>query len=164
MINCALDAVYSDELFSATDLNRKSGLVLDRALERPVTITRGDHSFALLPREDAAKLMKAASQLKAAFELIVASSKLRNGEGIGSGHLYGWLEVFDPEELSELNAEIHSAVQHCLDAGDWDMFDAVIHEWHESAMAIESPELAAAFSDEIDEVPLTQPNAEMAVA
>jgi len=27
----------------------------------------------------------------------------------------------------------------------WDLIDATIHEWHESAIAIISPELAAAF-------------------
>ena len=30
----------------------------------------------------------------------------------------------------------------------WDLIDATIHEWHESSIAIISPELAAAFNDE----------------
>jgi hypothetical protein len=30
----------------------------------------------------------------------------------------------------------------------WDLIDATIHEWHESAIAITSPDLAAAFNDE----------------
>jgi hypothetical protein len=29
----------------------------------------------------------------------------------------------------------------------WDLIDAIIYEWHESAIAISSPELAAAFND-----------------
>ncbi|MEH1820488.1 MAG: hypothetical protein V7L31_15655 [Nostoc sp.] len=36
---------------------------------------------------------------------------------------------------------------------------AIIHEWHESAVAIASPELAAAFSAETNEVALTKPSA-----
>lgn len=39
------------------------------------------------------------------------------------------------------------------------MFEALIHEWHEIALAIDSPELDLAFSDKLDEVPLTQPTA-----
>jgi hypothetical protein len=39
----------------------------------------------------------------------------------------------------------------------WDWIEATIYEWHESAIAISSPKLAAAFNDEIDEVLLTQP-------
>ncbi len=42
----------------------------------------------------------------------------------------------------------------------WDRIEATIYEWHESAIALCSPELAAAFSDEIEEVLLTQPTAE----
>ncbi|GAB1540788.1 hypothetical protein NUACC21_34570 [Scytonema sp. NUACC21] len=34
----------------------------------------------------------------------------------------------------------------------WDMIDALIHEWHESAIAIVNPELTAAFRAETDEV------------
>jgi hypothetical protein len=37
------------------------------------------------------------------------------------------------------------------------MIDAIIHEWHESGLAYSSRELAAAFSAETDEVPLTKP-------
>ncbi|WP_225225312.1 hypothetical protein [Komarekiella delphini-convector] len=40
----------------------------------------------------------------------------------------------------------------------WDLIDAIIHEWHESAIAITSPDLTAAFNDEADEVFLTQPS------
>ncbi|MDB9383789.1 hypothetical protein PN465_16425 [Nodularia spumigena CS-584] len=36
--------------------------------------------------------------------------------------------------------------------------DAIIHEWRESAIAIASPDLAAAFNDQTDEIPLTQPS------
>ncbi|MFN7413989.1 MAG: hypothetical protein ACK5RT_08790 [Dolichospermum sp.] len=39
----------------------------------------------------------------------------------------------------------------------WDLIDAIIHEWKESAIAISSPELAAAFNDETEEIPLTPP-------
>jgi hypothetical protein len=37
------------------------------------------------------------------------------------------------------------------------MIDALIHEWRESAIAVSSPELKAAFGAETDEVPLTKP-------
>ncbi|MBD2268530.1 hypothetical protein H6F62_07015 [Anabaena sp. FACHB-1391] len=30
----------------------------------------------------------------------------------------------------------------------WDLIDAIIYKWHESAIAITSPGLAAAFNDE----------------
>ncbi|MCE2720285.1 MAG: hypothetical protein LW708_15980 [Anabaena sp. 49628_E55] len=48
---------YSDELVTATELNRQPGKVLDKAYEHPITITRNDQSFALLRREDVAYLV-----------------------------------------------------------------------------------------------------------
>jgi len=63
--------IYSDELITATELNRQSGRVLDKALEPPVTITRNDQSFALLRREEVTFLVKAATQSKAVFGVIV---------------------------------------------------------------------------------------------
>ena len=88
-------------------------------------------------------------------ELIGIAEKLRLGEEIGSDHPFGWLRVFDSEELAELIAETKEAISEA----DVDELDAVIYEWRESAIAIESPELAEAFSDNIEEeVLLTNPS------
>lgn len=153
--------VYGDEIITATELNRQPGRVLDMALERPVTITRNDQSFALLPRDDMTFWVKAATQTKVLLELIDVAYRLRLGEQIGMEHPYGWLNVFDSDELSELIAEVISVFRLIgQSSGAWDTVDSVIHEWHESAIAIQSQELAAAFSDEVDEVLLTQPTAE----
>jgi hypothetical protein len=84
--------------------------------------------------------------------------RLRLPEEIGSEHPYGWLKVFDEEELSELSAEIEKDYRLVeSEPAAWDWIEATIYEWHESAIAISSPKLAAAFNDEIDEVLLTQP-------
>lgn len=71
---------------------------------------------------------------------------------------YGWLSVFDSDELQEFIKELSEAFR-LIDSSTtaWEIIDALIHEWHESAIAIASPELAAAFSAETDEVPLTLP-------
>ena len=163
MVLCATSGIYSDDLISATELNRRSGEVLDRAWEHPVTITRNERAFALLRRESVAQLALAATQTRVVVEVINVAFRLRLGENISSEHPYGWLKVFDTEELAELNTEILSAFHHGVDAGNWDILEAVIHEWHESARAICCPELAAAFSDEIDYVPLTQPSLELVI-
>ena len=64
MLSGGKNSIYSDELISATELNRQPGRVLDIAQERPVTITRNDHAFALLRREQMAGLVKAAAQTR----------------------------------------------------------------------------------------------------
>ncbi|MBD2534980.1 hypothetical protein H6G97_38345 [Nostoc flagelliforme FACHB-838] len=156
--------IYSDELITATELNRQPGRVLDKALERPVTITRNDQSFALLRREEVNSLVKAATQSKAVFETLTVAFSLLLGEKIGFEHPYGWLSAFESDDLQEFIKELTEAFR-LIDSSTtaWEMIDALIHEWHESAIAIASPELAAAFSAETDEVPLTKPSALSAV-
>jgi len=161
MLNGASKGIYGDELITATELNRQPGRVLDIALERPVTITRNDESFALLPRDEMTWLVKAATLSKVVFEVINVAYKLRLGEQIDKAHPYQWLHVFDSEELSQLITEVETGFHQAeIEATGWDKLSATLHEWHESAVAISSPELAAAFSDEVDEVLLTQPSNE----
>ena len=150
--------VYGDELITATELNRSSGRILDLAMTQPVTITRNDQHFALLRRDEMALLVKAAAFSVRVFEVTAAAYRLRLGEEIGLEHPYGWLKVFDKDELSELSAEIEKDYRLVeSEPAAWDRIEATIYEWYQSAIALSSPELAVAFSDEIDEVLLTQP-------
>lgn len=156
--------VYGDELITATELNRQPGRVLDKAWERPVTITRNEQHFALLRRDRMTYMIKAATMSQVVLELIHVAYRLRLGEQIGVEHPYGWLKIFDEEELSELITEVESAYRLVgSEPQAWDSLDALIHEWHESAIAISSKELMAAFNDELDEVLLTQPIAESTI-
>ena len=145
--------VYGDELITATELNRSSGRILDLAMTQPVTITRNDQHFALLRRDEMALLVKAAAFSVRVFEVTAAAYRLRLGEEIGSENIYGWLKVFDELELCELIAEIEKDYRLVeSEPAAWDRIEATIYEWHQSAIALSSPELAAAFSDEIEEV------------
>jgi hypothetical protein len=156
--------IYSDELITATELNRQPGRVLDKALERPVTITRNDQSFALLRREEVTFLVKAATQSKAVFEALTVAFSLLLGKEIGFKHPYGWLSLFEEDDLQDFIKELSEAFR-LIDSSTtaWEIIDAIIHEWHESAVAIASPELADAFSAETDEVPLKPPSTQSAV-
>jgi hypothetical protein len=161
MLNESSRLVYGDELITATELNQQPGRVLDLAMEHPVTITRNDQHFALLRREEMALWVKAATVSLTVFEVMAAAYRLRLGEAISSEHPYWWLKVFDSDELCELIAELETAYRLAeSEPGMWSAIEIVIHEWHESAIALSSPELAAAFSDEIDEVLLTPPHIE----
>ncbi|MBW4527099.1 MAG: hypothetical protein KME18_18235 [Phormidium tanganyikae FI6-MK23] len=163
MSSATLNSVYSDELVSATELNRQPGQVLDRAFDRPITITRNDQSFALLRREVVAEFCITIKISKEILEVLFAALTLLTGQKIGTEHPYAWLSVFDQEELVEFVNEV-LGVYRLTDSseGTLDQIDAVIHEWHESAIAVASADLESAFSDkdEIDEIPLTKPVSE----
>jgi hypothetical protein len=66
--------------------------------------------------------------------------------------------VFDSDELQEFIKELSETFRLIYSSTTaWEIIDALIHEWHESAIAYSNPELAVAFSAETDEVPLTKP-------
>lgn len=154
-----LTNVYSDELIPENTLNKEPGNVLDLAWKNPVTITRNQQYFALLRRDDLTQMMKVITLSKKVLEILDIAYKLRLGEDINSQHPFVWLKVFDSDELAEFITEILNAFQD-LSSGinDWELLDAVIHEWQESAIAIQNKEVVSAFlSEDFDEVLLTKP-------
>lgn len=160
MSSTMLSYIYSDTLFTATELNRQPGKILDHALEHPVTITRNDEHFALLRREKVSSLAKAAQNGEYLIELLSAAFRLRLDEKLGSEHPHGWLKVFDKDELQDFTNEVTEAYRSAVFSEQaWDELEAIIHEWHESALAIANPDLVRAFSDddEYHEIPLIQP-------
>ncbi len=132
--------LYSDCLFSSSELNRRVGYVLDTALTTPVTITRNNDSFALVRRDIMTNMAKGIEQMNNVTQLVNAAYRLSNGQEIESNHQFKWIEEFDSEERSELVNEVDSALELAKSTDDWDEVAAVIHEWHESALAIASDE------------------------
>jgi hypothetical protein len=151
-------SAFNDELFSATDLNRRAGYVLDRAKINPVTITRNEEAFALLSRDEMSKLTTANQYTKILFEIINVAYRSIQNKKIGSEHPYSWVTIFDLEELNELIIELLDTYRHATDTNDWELLKATIHEWQESAIAINSQELAEVFNEEQAEIFLTPPN------
>jgi hypothetical protein len=147
-----MNSIYSDELVTATELNRQPGRILDKALEHPITITRNDQSFALLRREDVALFVKTAQHSREIVELLNTAFRLLLNQKIGAEHPYGWLGAFDADELNEFINEVISAYRSValqetknFDKA-WNELEAIIHEWYESALAIANPDLESAFT------------------
>jgi hypothetical protein len=129
--------LFTDEVFTSTDLNRREGEVLNQARKAPVTISRNGEQFALLKREQAADLIKAVSQFGATLELIEGVLSVVEQKTPSSSLL--WLKAFDVPDLRKMIREVLAASASALrGTGDWDSVNAIIHEWHESAVVAES--------------------------
>lgn len=149
-------SIFSDELIQAKELNRRPGQVLDKALTHPVTITRNDEFFTLMRRDEVSTLVTQADQTKEALELINAAFIMLQGNELDPLHLFSWLRAFDSEEIQELVSEVMAAYRMAdFSAEHWEGLSAVIHEWHESALAIQSDAVAEAWSSPSNEIPLT---------
>ncbi len=153
--------VYTDHLITATELNRHAGQVLDEARQHPVTITRNDEAFALLPRKDVSRLVEAATYGEQMVNLLSAIWTYRlTGKKIPVGHAFEWVNAFDLEDVDTLQTELHGIFRYATSGVvAWDEFEATLHEWQESALAVRSEALDAAFNAPAAEVPLTRPEA-----
>lgn len=155
--------LFGDDFITATDLNRKPGEVLDRATRRPITITRNNDAFALLPRKLACRLARGHQDAIRVVELLCAVMQHR-AETLRPDSDYDWLQAFNDEELNDLLQEILDALRDSLrlDASDTDeeiSVNTILQEWQKSAEAILSTEHGEAFQkrDEEASVPLTDP-------
>jgi hypothetical protein len=77
-----------------------------------------------------------------------------------------WLKAFDKKELEQFLTELIGVIaSNKSGSGLLGLFtdnpisqlNAIVHEWHESALAIDNPKLAQAFKESGPEVPLTEP-------
>jgi hypothetical protein len=144
-------SVFGDEVFTSTDLNRRSGEVLNPAREHPITISRNNEQFVLLRREHVARLFRTVNWVSMAVETMSEAQSVLSG---GRASLpYSWLEIFDKDDLRKLCSEILEATRKAtMGMLDWGEVEAIMHEWRESA-------LGAIFTEEADECPLPHPSA-----
>lgn len=139
MIFSATTDVFSDAIVTAKEFNRQPERILDLALEGPVTITRNSEAFALLPREQVTALVRATQVTNLALEVTTIAYRLMKGEKVPVEHPYAWLMGFDRDELKEFVSDVSGTFYRFSGLPNaWFEVDSIIHEWHESALVIES--------------------------
>ena len=149
--------LFGDEVYSSTDLNRRSAEVLDHARKGPVTISRNGEQFALFKREQAADLVRAALQFGPTLELVAGTLAVIEKREPPSS--FAWLKAFDTDDLRKMIGEVLVASIAALHkSGDWDGVTAIIHEWHESALVALSGVFEDAMNSPEEEVPLPDPS------
>ena len=148
--------IFGDQVYSSTDLNRRHAEVLNNARKRPVTISRNNEQFALMNREQAASLVKAVASMGETIELLQSAFSLLQGNEVAVPH--AWLSVYSHNDLRQFVAELIEATEKALTgAENWDFVETVTHEWHESALVIQSGVIEETLSSERDEVSLSDP-------
>jgi hypothetical protein len=148
--------MFADEVYSATDLNRRAGEVLDHARKRPVTISRNKEQFALLKREHAAKLIETSLQFGPTLDLVVGALGVAEGKEPSASLV--WLKAFDADELRQMIREVLAASATALhESENWASVSSIIHEWHESSLVATSGILEQAMNSPAGESALPDP-------
>lgn len=132
--------LFEDQLFSATDLQRRCSTVLDSALLGPVTISRNNEQFAVLKREQAKNLIHQAQSLLNIMTVMFTIRLLCEG-GQPPAEL-SWLGAYEKDELEELEQEISQAF-HVSDAPERRIaaIEAILDEYKASSLASSSGKL-----------------------
>lgn len=139
MVFSATTDVFSDAIVTAKELNRQPGRILDLALEGPVTITRNNEAFALMPREKVTSLIQAAKVAGLAFEATTIAHRLIDGEKLAEEHPYAWLGDFDQDDLKDFINDVTSTFEQFSGLPNaWFEVNGIIHEWHESSLVYAS--------------------------
>jgi hypothetical protein len=150
--------VFGDEVYTSTDLNRRSGEVLNHARERPVTISRNNEQFALLRRELAAKIFGAVSQMQAAITVLLGVQAAI--AGTQPSPVVSWVSIYDKDDLQKLCSELLNVTASAVFGNaDWSRVDDLIHEWRESAIVAQTGVLdSVLFSEGAEETRLPSPD------
>jgi hypothetical protein len=146
--------LFSDEVFTSTDLNRRSAEVLNHARKNPVTIARNNERFALIRREQAASLVRGLTQMMEVMELAQGAVELRknNPDAVPPG--VAWIGAFDEENRLSMLTEVFAACGQASTDDAWERVEELIHQWRESAAVVETGVLREAMESGPDEQPL----------
>ena len=158
----AAQPVFDDVIVTATALNRRPGEILDQAMEKCVTIMRNEQAFALLRRDQAAEMTALLWYAHQILDLFHAIERVRSGAKLDPADEFEWITAFGPEDLKKMADEVYSAFARTR-TGEIapEEIEAILYEWQESAWAVRSPDVRAAFAAERNEVPLTEPISEL---
>jgi len=101
-------------------------------------------------------VINTAPQLSQALDLIRGALSILDQKNPPSSLL--WLHAFGAPDLSKMIREVSAASASALrETGDWGSVDAIIHEWHASAMVVLSGVYEDALESPADESPLPDP-------
>lgn len=150
--------LFGDLLIQATELNRRGGSVLDMALQRPVTITRKNESFALLRRDVAAHWYAISDEAELFLTLLGALYELRVEKKLPEDHPYHWLSRFDEGDRDYMVRDLIEAFAEVVSGKDPEAVSLTLVEWQDSYDVMESGILAEAMAEPADPVPLTPPD------
>jgi hypothetical protein len=136
MTHAMRHSLFGDENFTATELARNCSKVLDRALENPITISRGREMFAISKRNDAARWIQTIQAATMAILYLQESVLASKGS---EGQVSKWLLAFDANDLTEFQTELMDALRGVLEEREPPSeVEKVIFEWKETGLAIQS--------------------------
>jgi len=136
--------VFSDDIVKATDLRNKQREWLERAYEKPITVSYGKKQLAIMRREQVSRLFAANYYL----ELVAKAC----GEFLKEkpSSTFPWVEYLPDNEKLTFHRELMNRALKSVDTGDWAQLEYLIEDWKATAEVERSPELSKRLREKDD--------------
>jgi len=152
------DLTFGDGIANASDLAENAEAILDQALQRPITLVRGDQYFALAPRAQVGRWVRAAHQMPVVLEIMTDLFRLASLNQAPVDPDREWLRGLSPDDTVQFITELAEAAEQVLRSeGTTEPVDLVLHEWQETGRAQLSANVIESFAAPLDSILLDPP-------
>jgi len=144
-----------EEFVTATDLQRDMKRVLLEAEQRPVSVPRpGGTAITIVNRDSWTNATQAHDWLMRAASVMLYILMRVRSQPAEPPTDFSWLKLFDdPDDLRDFIEEFGTALQNATaKMRPWSDVDAVVAEWHKSAIAIADERLQERFDQARDDI------------
>ena len=144
----------TEEIVSTSDLQKRTKECLEKAAERPVSVQRpGGHVITMVNRNAWTHNAQAHDWLiRSASIMRYILARARSQKAEPPSDFY-WLNVFEVDELRDFTEELLTATQAaCSELRPFSDIEAVVKEWHHSALALLDNELQERFKTATEEI------------
>lgn len=136
--------LFADKIYTATDLNRKSGELLSTAGERPITVVGGSSGAVVMQSRERAALHEVEARWLVRLSPVIAYFSVVLSDGTPSREQLG--ELGWVADLSQRNAitflrEFAAQLSNSTDTGDFDPLESLLEDWEATAEADADAEL-----------------------
>ena len=139
-----VSTVFSDDIVKATDLRNKQREWLERAYEKPITVSYGKRQLAIMRREQVSRLFAANYYL----ELVAKACDEFLNEKTSSA--FPWVEYLPDNEKLTFHRELMERALKSIVTGDWAQLEYLIEDWKATAEVERSPELSKRLREKDD--------------
>lgn len=139
-----VSTVFSDTIVKATDLRTNQKHWLEKAYDKPITVSYGSKQLAIMNRDQVSKLYTTTYYLELVLKICDEFEKNKKITTIP------WAEYLSHEDQLKLHMDLLTTALRCTITSKWEQLEYVIQDWQATAEVESNPELAKALLEKDD--------------
>jgi len=139
-----VSTVFSDTIVNATDLRNNQKQWLERAYNKPITVSYGRKQLAIMNREQVSKLYMATYYLELVIKVYDEFEKE------GKSKTFPWVENLSEGDRLQFHKALLTNALRSVITNNWTQLEYLIQDWEATAEVEGDPELAKALMEKGD--------------